>query len=198
MFGTNGFGETSTSFYGPRSVAVDSEGNLFVADTGNKRILVFDPNGNYIDQFGSPGMGFGELDEPVGIAVDSEGNVYVADTWNLRVQVFSKNPGGQGYSSTATWDVNAWFGQSMENKPFIAVDGQKNVYISDPEGCRIIKYSTDGNPLGVWGDCGYTEYQFTSPVGLAVDGEGGLWVSDAGENNRLLYFSADSLSVLGK
>jgi predicted membrane-bound mannosyltransferase/sugar lactone lactonase YvrE len=198
MFGTNGFGETPTSLYGPRAVVVDAEGNLYIADTGNKRILVFDSIGNYTDQFGSPGMGFGELDEPVGIAVDSEGNIYVADTWNLRVQVFSKKPGSFGFSPTKTWDVNAWFGQTMENKPFIAVDGNKNVYISDPEGCRIIKYSSEGNPLGTFGDCGYADYQFTSPDGLAVDGLGGLWVSDAGENNRLLHFSADSLEVMGQ
>ena len=142
-------------------------------------------------------MAAGELDEPVGIAIDTDGNVYVADTWNLRVQVFSKNSGSFRYTSTKTWDVNAWFGQSMENKPFIAVDAQKIVYISDPEGCRVIKYSSEGNPLGTWGDCGYAEYQFTSPVGLAVDGSGGLWVTDAGENNRLLHFSNDELSVLG-
>ncbi|MFN2216505.1 MAG: flippase activity-associated protein Agl23 [Anaerolineales bacterium] len=198
MFGTNGFGETPTSLYGPRAVAVDQDGNIFIADTGNKRILVFDSNGNFLDQFGSPGMAAGELDEPVGIAIDTDGNVYVADTWNLRVQVFSKNSGSFRYTSTKTWDVNAWFGQSMENKPYIAVDAQKNVYISDPEGCRVIKYSSDGNPLGTWGDCGYAEYQFTSPVGLAVDGSGGLWVTDAGENNRLLHFSRDGLSVLGQ
>ena len=198
MFGSNGFGETPTSFYGPRAVAVDKDGNVYVSDTGNKRILIFDSKDNFIEQFGSAGMGFGELDEPVGIAIDNEGNVYIADTWNLRIQVFSKNPGGFGYSSMKTWDVNAWFGQSMDNKPYITVDGQKNIYISDPEGCRIIKYSSEGIPLGAWGDCGYAPDQFTSPVGLAVDGSGGLWVSDAGENNRLMYFSADSLDIIGK
>ena len=197
MFGTNGFGETPTSFYGPRALVVDKNGNVFVVDTGNKRVLIFDSKDRYIDEFGTAGMGLGELDEPVGIALDDDGKVYLVDTWNLRIQVFAKNPSGIGYSSVNTWDVDAWLGQSLENKPYIALDDQKNIYISDPEACRIIKYSPQGVPLGTWGECGYAEGQFTLPIGLAVDGSNGLWVSDAGENNRLLYFSSETLSKIG-
>ncbi len=77
------------AFYGPRGVAVDAQGRVYVADTGNKRIVVFDADGKYVTQFGSPGMGLGQLDEPVALAVDAAGNVYVTDTWNQRVQVFA-------------------------------------------------------------------------------------------------------------
>ena len=59
--------------YGPRDVAIDSEGKVFVTDTGNKRIMVYDRDGNYVTQMGYGGAGPGEFAEPVGIAVDAGG-----------------------------------------------------------------------------------------------------------------------------
>ncbi|HBG73908.1 MAG: hypothetical protein A2X25_03285 [Chloroflexi bacterium GWB2_49_20] len=197
MWGTNGFGESPFAFYGPRGVAVDADGKVFVVDTGNKRIVVFDANDNYITQFGVPGMGSGQLDEPVGIALDDHGLVYITDTWNQRIQVFSPDSSGLIYATVNSWEVSAWYGQSLENKPFIAVDKYQNVFISDPEGCRVIEFSSTGVPLKTWGDCGFSESQFSMPVGLAMDNLGGLWVSDAGENNRLLHFSASAISGPG-
>jgi len=197
MWGTNGFAESPFAFYGPRGVAVDSDGNVFVVDTGNKRVVVFDASDNYITQFGVAGMGSGQLDEPVGIALDESGQVYITDTWNSRIQVFSPDASGQIYTSINSWEVSAWYGQSLENKPFIAVDKNKNVFISDPEGCRIIEFTNAGSPLRTWGDCGFAQNQFSMPVGLAVDKSGGLWVSDAGENNRLLHFPASEISATG-
>jgi hypothetical protein len=49
-------------------------------------------------------------------------------------------------------------------------------------------------PIRTWGDCGFSQNQFSLPVGLAVDESGGLWVSDAGENNRLLHFSTIAIN----
>jgi DNA-binding beta-propeller fold protein YncE len=70
------------------AIAVNEQGQVFVTDTGNKRVVVFDSDGNYITKFGSTGLGPGQFDEPVGIAVDEAGQVFVADTWNQRIQVF--------------------------------------------------------------------------------------------------------------
>ena len=58
--------KTPTAFWGPRGVAVDQAGNVYVTDTGNKRVVVFDSNGTYITEFGSYGMEPGQFDEPVG------------------------------------------------------------------------------------------------------------------------------------
>ena len=68
--------------WGPRGIAVDLQGHVVVADTGNKRIVVYDLEGNFISQFGGEGTAAGQFDEPVGLAFDSQGNLYVADTWN--------------------------------------------------------------------------------------------------------------------
>ncbi len=173
--------DTADGFYGPRGIAVDAQGHVFVTDTGNKRILIFDSNGNLLSQFGGPGMGEGQFDEPVGIAMDASGKVYVSDTWNQRVQVFSAEPGIMDYTMVTQWPVEGWYGQSVENKPFIAVDAAGNSFVTDPEACRVIEFSPVGKALHAWGSCGGAD-SFNLPDGLALDGSDGLWVSDAGKD----------------
>ena len=109
-------------FYGPPGLAVDSAGRVLVADTGNKRIVIYDANGGIPGGVRERGSAGGELDEPVGLALGKDGRVYVTDTWNQRVQVFAPDASGSKYTSVATWSVAGWVGQSAENKPFIAVD----------------------------------------------------------------------------
>jgi DNA-binding beta-propeller fold protein YncE len=182
------FGPDGTDvFYGPRGIAVDAHGRVLVVDTGNKRVVVFDADGNYLTQFGGAGLEPGQFDEPVGIALDGNGNVYVTDTWNQRVQVFAPDETGLNFTPVAEWAVSGWFGGSVENKPFIAVDAQKHVYVTDPEACRVLEFTADGQIVRTWGTCSSDVNGFGLPVGVAVDAAGGVWVSDAA-NNRLLHF----------
>jgi DNA-binding beta-propeller fold protein YncE len=187
-WGHYGQGESPDAFYGPRGIAVDAAGHVYVADTGNKRIVVFDAAGNYLTQFGSAGLDPGQFDEPVGVAVDADGIVYVADTWNQRIQTFQPEEGGLAFTPLKQWDIAGWYGQSLDNKPFLAVDAQKRVFITDPEGFRVIEYDPDGNILQTWGDFGDGPANFSLPAGVAVDVEGHIWVTDAG-NNRVMRFT---------
>jgi sugar lactone lactonase YvrE len=188
MWGHSGLAEDMTSFYGPRGIAVDAKGQVYITDTGNKRVVVFDANGSPITQFGSVGIDPGYFDEPVGIAVGQDGKVFVADTWNQRVQVFTPDATGKTFTPSQQFDVDAWFGQSVENKPFLAVDGAGHIFVTDPEGYRVLEFNTDGTFLRGWGAYSTGTDGFGLPAGIAADTVSGVWVSDAG-NNVLLHFT---------
>ncbi len=184
VFGnTDGRAESPDNvFYGPRAVAIDPQGNVWVTDTGNKRVVKFDPNGAILRQYGGAGVGDGQFVEPVGIAIDSAGNIYVADTWNRRVQVFDST-----FKYLRQWPVEGWEGQSAYNKPYLAVDGAGNVYVTDPEMYRVIKFSGEGKVLAVWGKHGTDLGSFDLPTGILVDGQGRVLVSDSA-NHRIMEF----------
>ncbi|MEN8172267.1 MAG: flippase activity-associated protein Agl23 [Chloroflexota bacterium] len=190
QWGSFGQAETSTAFWGPRDIVVDSDGRVYITDTGNKRIAVFDSDGVFITEFGEAGMLEGQFDEPVGLAVDADGKVYVADTWNHRVQVFAPDTSGEVYTMVNSWELEAWYGQSLDNKPYLTVDSLGRVFVGDPEGYHILAFDAQGSFEQYWGYYGTDPQDLSGlnlPAGLAVDPDGKLWVADAG-NHRILRF----------
>jgi DNA-binding beta-propeller fold protein YncE len=81
---------TPGDFAKPTGIAVDEEGNLYVCDTLNNRVEVFDADGTFVRAFGKSGDGPGYFARPKGIAVDSDGHIWVADGMQDRVQVFNQ------------------------------------------------------------------------------------------------------------
>ncbi len=187
-WGAYGAPEQTDAFWGPRGIAVDAQGRVYVADTGNKRIVVFDAGGKYLAQFGEAGLDPGQFDEPVGVAVAADGTVYVTDTWNQRVQAFTPSVDGSFFLPILQWDINGWFGQSLENKPLIAINAAGRVFVTDPEGYRILEFDANGLFVRAWGDFGFDLDQFGLAAGVTVDAEGRVWVTDAG-NNRIMRFT---------
>ncbi|MCW5848676.1 MAG: TIGR03663 family protein [Anaerolineae bacterium] len=172
-----------TAMYGPRDIAVDADGNLFVTDTGNKRILKFDPDGKPLGQYGGGGFEPGKFQEPVGIAISpTDGSIYVADTWNRRVQKFDKNMAPQ-----VQWQVEAWDGQSVVNKPYITVDSKNRVYFTDPEQYRVIVLDDKGQPVANMGQPGKDAKGIELPVGIVVAPDGKVYVADS-NNNRIVQW----------
>jgi uncharacterized protein (TIGR03663 family) len=169
--------------YGPRDIAIDEDGNLYVADTGNKRIQKFDADGNPLGQWGGSGASAGQFLEPVGIAVGPDGYIYVADTWNQRIQVFD-----QDFQYVRQWTVYAWPGESIFNKPYLAVDGEGHVLATDPEGSRVLVFDSEGELLTIFGKHGQDESSFNLPTGIEVDRLGNVYVSDS-SNNRIMKFA---------
>lgn len=188
---TWGFGISQTEdpfgFYGPRDVAVNSAGQVFVTDTGNKRVIVFDSDGNFITQFGGAGLAPGQFDEPVGITVDAQDRIFVADTWNQRVQVFISTLDNE-YLPLTSWDIVGWYGSSVDNKPFITVDNNGNLFVADPEGYRVLQFKDTGEFTRYWGDLSTGADGFGLVGGVSPDGKGGIWVVDT-NNNRLMHFN---------
>jgi DNA-binding beta-propeller fold protein YncE len=185
-WGYFGQAETPQGYWGPRGLAIDKNNRIYITDTGNKRIVVFDANSNFITEFGLSGYLPGEFNEPVGVAIGSNGELYITDTWNQRVQVMAIDANNI-FQPVRQWDVVGWFGQSLDNKPYITADNSGNIFISDPESYRIIEFDPQGVPLRLWGLFGTGSDGLNLPTGLAADGTG-LWVADSG-NHRILHFT---------
>lgn len=187
-WGVFGLADTPGALYGPRGISVDAKGRVFVADTGNKRILIYDSNGSLLGAFGESGLQPGQFNEPVDVKLDSKGNVYVTDTWNQRVQVFSPLEDDLTYIPVLQWKVRGWKSQNLDNKPYLALLKDGQVFITDPEGFRVIQFDSNGSFIRLWGTFGTGPENFGLPNGLAIDKEGHLWVADAG-NGRVMRFS---------
>ncbi len=188
--GEFGFGaqtEPVDGFWGPRDVAVDAAGRIFVADTGNKRIRVYAlQNGVATHQYdiGSGGSAHGELDEPAGLVVAQDGRLFIADTWNRRISIFLTS----GVHHT-DFRVRGWYNQSF-NRPYLALDESRSLlYISDPDSRRILVYNLTGDCLGAFGEQGEASAngQFQDIGGVAVDADGFIYVSDSSAGHILKF-----------
>ncbi len=186
------FGQAEDAFalWGPRDVTVDDLGRVLVTDTGNKRVIAYDETGNFVAEIGGPGFAPGKFDEPTGIAAGANNFIFVADTWNQRIQALTLDPSGALLPFT-TWDISGWYGQSLDNKPYIAAGLDDRVFVSDPEGFRILEFAAEGQFIRYWGEFGAETGGFSLPTGLAIDPDGGIWVSDAG-SHQILHFTFDS------
>lgn len=187
-WGVFGLADTPGALYGPRGITVDAKGRVFVADTGNKRIMIYDSNGGILGAFGDTGLQPGQFNEPVDVKLDSKGNVYVTDTWNQRVQVFSPLEDDVTYIPVLQWPVRGWRSQNLENKPYIAISRDGKVFITDPEGYRVIQFDSNGEFTQLWGTFGTGPENFGLASGIAVDRDGNVWVADAA-NGRVMRFS---------
>ena len=184
------YGTGDGQFYNPEGVTTDGAGNVFVSDTGNKRVQRFAASGTHQSTWGARSYE-GEFESPSGIAVDGAGNVYVADTNNHRVQKFDSDGtfvtmwggDGPGYDGLGSGD-----GQFCRPNG-ITVDGAGNVYVADTGNHRVQKFDVNGAFLAKWGTEGSGDGQFKNPSGIAVDGAGNVYVVDR-DNARVQKFGA--------
>jgi DNA-binding beta-propeller fold protein YncE len=125
----------------PTNVAVDKEGNVYVTDTLNDRVEIFDADGNFLSTFGKNGDGPGYFSRPKGIAVDVDGHIWVADAMQQRVQVFNN----EGRLLIYFGELGGYPGQFQELYG-IAIDNKTNRAITSEQyqgRVQMFRYVTD-------------------------------------------------------
>lgn len=176
--------ETSLEVYfnSPVAMSKDSYGNIYVADTGNNRIVKLDQNGNILKKFGTLGAEHGEFDTPFGVAIDNNDNILVADTANYRIQKFDSN-----WNLITSWGSfgsgASQFGLPRE----IGIDSQNRYHVCDEFHDRIQVFDEDGLFLYEYGERGTANGEFRLPQGIAIkQDEGGdkVYICDT-FNNRI-------------
>ena len=168
-FGSSGSGEGQTN--GPRGAAIDAEGNIWVADTENSRIVQFSADGEYLSSFGALGSGDGQLDHPRGLAFDSLGNIWVADTGNNRIVKFSST----GAYLSKFGSLGSGQGQFDEPSGIAVLTGD-SIWVTDTGNDRVQRFSSSGAYVS-------SVTGLSGPTGIAVRGAT-LLVADTG-NNRI-------------
>jgi sugar lactone lactonase YvrE len=189
---------TSAAFNSPTGVAVDANGNVYVADAGNNRIRKITPQGDVSTFAGSGGRGSADGDtttamfnQPGALAFDAGGNLYVADRGNNLIRKVTPNGVVSTFAgSGAPGAVNGKGAAASFNSPAgITVDANGNVYVGDSNNNLIRKITPDGTVstyagTGVAGKANGSPKTatFNSPQGVAIDTFGRLFIADTGNS----------------
>ena len=209
--GAGGYGgdngpATEALLNSPRAMAVDKEGNVYVADANNDRIRRIDSQGVITTFAGTGEWGYSgdggpataaRLGRPYGVTVDGAGNVFVADSGNHRIRRIDSQGVITTFAGTGEWGYSGDGGPATEaqlNSPTgVTVDGAGNVFVAEPESHRIRRIDSQGviTTFAGTGKRGYagdgraaTTALLDFPQQVVADGEGNVYVADFG-NHRI-------------
>ncbi|MDR3699782.1 MAG: hypothetical protein P4L56_09125 [Candidatus Sulfopaludibacter sp.] len=211
---------TQAQLYLPGGVAVDNNGNVYIADTGHSLIREVTTDGNINSIAGNGYAGYsgdslppltGQVNKPQDVALDSSGNVYIADTGNSAIRIiygpkttvvnatggslagmlntFAGTAGTVGYLG----DSGIAYQASLTSPSSVAVDPSGNVYFTQPYDGTIRQVNANGiintivglDVLGFSGDGGIaSKALLNTPMGVATDSQGNLYIADT-NNNRI-------------
>jgi uncharacterized protein (TIGR03663 family) len=167
------------ALYGPRGLAIQPgpTQNLLVADTGNRRLLLFDPSGAFI-------TAYAPFSEPVNATfIPGNQQLAVAEIWESRLAIIHTQS-----NTLQHLDVPFWRSRDASIKPFVAADSRQRLYLSVPDHDCIVVYSLAGQPLFHFGQSGTAPDRMNQPTGLFIEPiTHQLIVADSG-NNRILLF----------
>jgi tripartite motif-containing protein 71 len=179
------FGPTGEALEGrlaePEAVALDSSGDIFIADSGHDRVIELSAEHKFLRQFGSEGSGEGQFKGIRGLATNKEGDLYVSDYGNDRVQEFS--PSG---AFLRAWGSQGNGAGQFSSPTGIAVDSSGNVWVLNSAGGALVqKFSATGTYISGFGAAGGL---WAGPSSLAISGAN-LYVVES-QSARVREFSS--------
>jgi DNA-binding beta-propeller fold protein YncE len=154
---------------------------IYVSDTSNKQVQVFDQAGTPVMKFGKEGTKEGEFNFPYGIAGDKDGNIYVADLYNANISIFNSKGKFLSYFEPKEKVIKSPGGLRIFNN---------NLYVTDIKANKLFIFNLDGEKVMEIGGPGAEEGKFIAPNAVTVDDDKQIYVTDSG-NNRVQVFDKD-------
>jgi DNA-binding beta-propeller fold protein YncE len=157
----------------PSDAAVGPDGDLYVLDGVNHRVVVYDADCEFRFEFGSGGSRPGQLLFPLGIAAGPDGKIYIADSGNHRFQVFDSN--GKVLDTVSLPDVPS--GTPPDPADVVVDPNRERLYITDNDNHHVLVYNLTVHKFeSVWGGPGQDERQFRFPFLMDISPQGYLFI----------------------
>jgi len=197
---------TSAELNNPYGIALDSSGNLYIADQINHRIRKVGTDGTISTVAGNGTAGFlgdkaaatsAELNQPAGVAVDSSGNIYIADTGNSVIRkvaggTITTYAGDYTLGSGAGGDHGLAINAQLDTPIGLAVDAAGNLYVADTRNNRIRVVTASNGTITTLSTLGVN---LSAPRGVAVDAAGNVYIADTGNGRILKVAPSGSITV---
>ncbi|MFH0981312.1 MAG: SMP-30/gluconolactonase/LRE family protein [Planctomycetota bacterium] len=178
----------------PIGMIVHPDGRLFVADTHYHRVLIYDRDGNLLEQFGRPGRSDGEFELPTDMAIDADGFIYVSE-YNGNDRITKWSPDLRFVKAIGEGPIE---GLGLTRPAAIDIDDEQTLWVADACNHRIIRFDREGNVLFCFGVMGREPGEVRYPYDLTVTPQNTIMVCEYG-NSRLQWFDKQgrSLAVWG-
>ena len=173
----------------PTDIVADDSGRIYVVDSGNDRVAIFNEEGEYLRSFGETGDRPGQFKGPVGIAIYENKRLLVADKGNNRIQIFD-------LAGKVLYTFKTVFQKQAVKPVDVAINNQGDqIFVTGNAHHRVMVYNLDGKLLHHWGGEGANKGLFRYPATAAVSPDNNLYVVDV-LNTRVQVFGSEGKHIL--
>lgn len=175
LFSFGSKGDGPGQFQSPTGISIDSNGNIYISDTGNNRIQKFDSRGNLLKFIGGFGWESEQFQRPVGLCAENALDVFVADYENNRIERYDKDLNWiTSYRNNETLEDNLQFAFPLS----VSISIHGDLFIVDGENKRVLKLNTLREPEISFGDFDWGLGSLSAPVHICISKNDKIYVSD--------------------